>query len=243
MDLVAGAVQEAGVDKHHALAGSLDARLEVDRGAPLFVHDPDFERVAWQLEHVFDAAKQFVGERRFFSAVHLRLHDVDRAGAAVAARGFTVKAVDRCEAGQQTVENAFWHFVAIFVEDRIDGHQVTDVAHEQQRAAVQADGAAVGRRVLAVRVHGAGEGLAALGHLLAQIALHQAEPVAVNHYLVIGIDGGNRVFAVHDGGQGRFHQHVFNACSVGLADRARCVDLDFEVQAIVLEQHGGRRCC
>ena len=132
VNFVASAVQEAGVDKHHALAGGLDTGLEVDRGAALFVHDPDFERIAWQLEHVFDAAEQLVGERGLFSTVHLRLDDVHRAGAAVAARGLAVEAVDRRQAGEQAVEDAFRHFVAVFVEDRVDGHQVTHVAHEQQ---------------------------------------------------------------------------------------------------------------
>ena len=131
MDLVAGTVEEAGVDKHHALAGRLDAGLEVDRGTALLVHDPDFQRVARQLQHVFDAAEQLVGERGFFRAVHLRLNDVHRTGAAVLAAVVAVEAVGRGEAGDQAVENAFRHFVAVFVEDRIDGHQVTHVAHEQ----------------------------------------------------------------------------------------------------------------
>src|SRR5690606_41761190 len=43
---IAGTVEEAGVDEHHALVGGLDARLEVDGGAALFVHDADFEGVA-----------------------------------------------------------------------------------------------------------------------------------------------------------------------------------------------------
>src|SRR5690606_35277276 len=34
-----------------------------------------------------------------------------------------------------------------------------------------------------------------------------------------------------------FHQHVFDAGSVGLADRAARVDLNFEVQAVVLQQY------
>ena len=93
----------------------------------------------------------------------------------------------------------------------------------------------------AIRVHGAGEGLAAFGHLLGKVAFHQAQPVLVDHHLVIGIDGRDGVFAVHDGGQRGFHQHVFHASGVGAADGAGGVDLDLEVQAVVLEQHGDRR--
>ena len=105
---------------------------------------------------------------------------------------------------------------------------------------MQAQLAALGRAVGAVRVHGAGEGLAVLADRLGQVALHQAQPVLVGDDLVIGIHGGDGVFAVHDGGQRRFHQDVLHAGRVGLADRAVAVDLDFEVQAIVLQQHGLR---
>src|SRR3546814_16745409 len=65
-------------------------------------------------------------------------------------------------------------------------------------------------------------------------------PVAMYDCLVVGVDGGDGVFAVHDGGQRRFHQDVFHAGRVGLADRAGRVDLDLEVNAVVLQQHGDR---
>ena len=172
--------------------------------------------------------------------MHLRFHDVHRTGAAVLAGVVAVEAVDRRQAGDQAVEDAFGHFVAVFIEDRVDGHQVAHVTHEQQRTAVQGHVAAIHAGVDAVRVHGAGEGLAALGHFFGQVALHQAEPVAVDHHFVIGVHGSHGVFAVHDGGQRGFHQHVFDAGSVGLADRGAGVDLDFEVQAIVLEQDCNR---
>src|SRR5690606_24932843 len=83
VDFVTGTVEEAGVDEHHALAGGLDARLEVDGGAALFVHDADLQGVAGQAEDVLDAGEDLAGEGHFFRTVHLRLDDVDRAGAAV----------------------------------------------------------------------------------------------------------------------------------------------------------------
>lgn len=81
----------------------------------------------------------------------------------------------------------------------------------------------------------------ALGHRLGQIALHQAQPVAVDDHFVVGIHSGDGVFAVHDGGQRSFHENVFHARRIGLTDRAGGVDLQFEVQAVVLEQQGKRR--
>ena len=45
---------------------------------------PSLTVLARQAEQLFDAAEQLVGERHFLRAVHLRLDDVDRAGARIA---------------------------------------------------------------------------------------------------------------------------------------------------------------
>ncbi|MNQ39574.1 hypothetical protein D3C85_531990 [compost metagenome] len=103
---------------------------------------------------------------------------------------------------------------------------------------MQGQRAAVGAGVLAVGVQLAGEGLATLGDVFGQVALHQAEPIAIDMDLVVGIDGGDRVFAVHDGGQRGFDQHVLHTGGVGAADGVGAVDLDFEMQAVVLQQDG-----
>src|SRR3546814_15090118 len=84
MHLVAGAVEEAGVDEHHPRLGGADALLEVDGGPPLLVHDPHLEGVARDPDGVLDAGEQLVGEGDLLRSVHLRLDDVDRAGAGVA---------------------------------------------------------------------------------------------------------------------------------------------------------------
>jgi hypothetical protein len=51
VDLVAGAVEEAGVDEGDAVLRGADALLEVDAGAPLLVHDAELHRVARQAQH------------------------------------------------------------------------------------------------------------------------------------------------------------------------------------------------
>ena len=84
VDLVAGAVEEAGVDEHHAGPGGADALGEVDRRAALLVHDPDLDRVRRQPERPLDGGEQVVGERHLVRAVHLGLDHVDRAGGGVA---------------------------------------------------------------------------------------------------------------------------------------------------------------
>jgi hypothetical protein len=84
VDLVAGAVEEARVDEHEALAGAADALLQIDGGAPLLVHDAELERVALHAQGVLDAGEQVHGEADLVGPVHLRLDDVHAAGAGVA---------------------------------------------------------------------------------------------------------------------------------------------------------------
>src|SRR5690606_22052113 len=234
--LVAGTVEETGVDKGHAVLRSADAGLEVDAGAALLVHDADLEGVARQTDEVFDATEQLVGEGDFGRAVHLRLDDVDAAGARVAA---TLEVMLGDQAGDHAIEDALGNLVALAVDDRRIGHQVADVADEQQRATVQGQAGTIDGGVLAVGIQLAGHRPAALLEGIGQIALHQAQPVAVDQHLVVGVDGSGGIFAVHDGGHGGFDQQILDAGGIGLADGAVRVDLDLDVQAVVLQQHGG----
>src|SRR5690606_3665307 len=234
--LVTGTVEEAGVDEGDAVLGSADASLEVDAGAALFVHDADLEGVARQTDKVLDAAEQLVGEGHFGRAVHLRLDNVDAAGARVA---LALEVVLGDQAGNHAVEDALGNLVAFAVDDCRVGHQVTDVTDEQQRTAVQLQAGTVGRGVFAVGIELASQRLATLLEGVGQVALHQAQPVAVDVHLGVGVDGSGRVFAVHDGGHGRFDQQVLDAGGIGLADGAVGVDLDLDVQAVVLQQHSG----
>ncbi len=240
VDLVTGTVEEAGVDEHHAFFGGTDTFFQVDGGAALLVHDAHLHGEAGQAKGVFHTAEQFVGEGYFFRAVHFRLHDVDGAGGGVAERSVALDIVQRDQGSDHAVHDAFRDLVAVTVDDGRVGHQMAHVAHEHQAAAFQRQAAAVGSGVFPVGVHAASEGFATFLDFFRQGALHQPQPVAVGQDLVFGIHGGNGVFAVHDGGQRRFHQDILDAGGIGLADLTVTVDLDFEMQAIVLEQDGGR---
>ena len=237
MDLVAGAVEEPGVDKDHAVRGGLHAGLEVQRGAPLLIHDADLEGALRQAEHVLDAAEQLAGEGDLLRAVHLGFDDVDRAGAAV----LPVTAVQRDQAGEQCVLYAFEDFAALGLalaeDDRVVGHQVTDVADEQQAAAGQGDGLPVGSGVGAVVVEHPGESGAALGDLLGEVALVQAQPIAVAHDLVRRVHGGHRILEIHDGGDRGFEHDILDAGRVGRPDRRIAVDEDLDVQSVMDQQH------
>ena len=59
VNFIAGAVEKTGVDEDHALGGGFDARLEINRGAPLLVHDADLDGVGRKFQRVLDPRKQF----------------------------------------------------------------------------------------------------------------------------------------------------------------------------------------
>ncbi|PHK30346.1 hypothetical protein VF14_28135 [Nostoc linckia z18] len=97
MDLVAGAVEEAGIDEDDAVLHRRDAGGEIGGGAALLVHHADLDGVAREPEQILDRVEQPVGEAHFLRPVHLGLHDIDGAGAAVAdaAEPFQVVKRDR----------------------------------------------------------------------------------------------------------------------------------------------------
>ena len=84
MDLIARAIQEAGIDEYDAITHGADAGLQIDGRAALLVHDPDLHGVAGQLEQILHAREELLGQRYLIGSVHLRLDDVDRALARVA---------------------------------------------------------------------------------------------------------------------------------------------------------------
>ena len=79
VDLVAGAVQEAGVDEDDPVLNRVDAGRQVGRGAPLLVHHPDLDRVPGQTQQVLHRIEQAIGEARLLRPMHLGLDDIDRA--------------------------------------------------------------------------------------------------------------------------------------------------------------------
>ena len=76
VNLVAGAVQEAGVDEDDPVGGLADAFLEVDGGAAFLVHDADLDGQRLHAQGALHPREQFHGERDFPGAVHLRFDDV-----------------------------------------------------------------------------------------------------------------------------------------------------------------------
>jgi hypothetical protein len=126
------------------------------------------------------------------------------------------------------------------MQHRIAGHQVADVAHQHEAAAGQSERAAVGRGIGAIGVEPPLDGPAALLQRRREVALHEAEPVAIDRDLVLGIDRRDRILAVHDRGDRSLQHHVGDPGRVVLADRMVAIDADLDVQAVV-DQEDRRR--
>ncbi len=168
--------------------------------------------------------------------MHLGLHDIDRARAAVGELAHAAQVVDRDQAGHDPVENAFRRLRSVGQQNGRIGHQVADIAHEQQGPAVQAQGRSVRRGIGAVGFQFAHQGLAALVETGLQIAAHQAQPVGVGLDLVVGVHRRDGVLQIDNGRQGRFQHHIGQAGRVGLADGMGAVDDQFDVDAVMAQQ-------
>ena len=119
-------------------ARRLDAGGEVDGGAPLLVHDAHFHRVARKHRAGPRRGEQIVGEGDFVGPMHLRLHDIDRARAAVAwRRGADIVHGDR--AGNAASSRVSGDSGFGLVQHRIGEHVVADVAHQHQAAPMERD--------------------------------------------------------------------------------------------------------
>ena len=141
-NLVAGAVEEAGVDEDHPGVRGADALGEVHGGPPLLVHDADLDGVSSEAEGILHPPEQLHGGGDLFRAVELRLDDVDAAGAAVRELAPPVEVVFRGEHRDHRVEEAFGDLVAVLVENRIGVHVEPDVSHQHEAAPGKHDGAA-----------------------------------------------------------------------------------------------------
>ena len=148
--------------------------------------------------------------------------------------------MDREQAGHRGVEQAFRNLLAVLVEHGVGEHVMADIAHQQQAAAVQCQPLAVRRLVDPVGVERTLERLAALLEIGREGAVHQAERVAIDQHLVLGIDGGDRVFHVENGGDRRFQDHVGDPGRIILADDVVAVDLHFDMHAVVDQEDRSR---
>jgi hypothetical protein len=129
-----------------------DALLQVDRRAPLLIHDADLERIGFEVIHRFDTREQRIGERSFVRSVHLGLDDVDAAEATVGQGTLELAVRDRASGRHDRIEDALENLVAVPIEHGIVGHEMTDIADQQQAAPGKYQRFAVGSDIVSIGV-------------------------------------------------------------------------------------------
>jgi hypothetical protein len=112
--------------------------------------------------------------------------------------------------GDGAIEKSFGRFFAGLIQHGIGVHVVADIAHQHQAAAGQNQIAAAGRVVNMVGLEAALHSWPPLSNG-GERAVHQAQPVAVEHDLVGGVHRGDAVLAIHDGADSGFQDHVGDA--------------------------------
>ena len=73
----------------------------------------------------------------------------------------------------------------------------------------------------------------ALSKRAVSVPFRQLQPVPVDLDLIVGVDGCDTVFQIHDGRDCSFEDHVGNPGRIVAGDRARAIDPDLQVQAVV----------
>ena len=236
MDLVARAVEEARVDEDHAISGGQDAAGEIDGGAALLVHDAHLQGEARHAHEILDAGEEVIGQRHLVGTVHLRLDDIDRARTRILHLLGALEIVLGDERGHGGVNDAFGRVGAVHLH-HVGVHVMADIARQHEAAAREPERLAIGTRIAAIRVEATLQRAARLLEAGGQRAIHQAEPVAIDEHLVLGVDSRDRVFHIHDGGDGGFQHDVADPRRIGLADGAGAVEAQLRMQAMVDEEH------
>ena len=236
MNLVPRPVQEARVDEGHPPLRRADTFLEVDGGPPFLVHDPQLHRVRGQAQQALYPCHHGIGKGHFLGPVHLGFDHIDRPFDRIP-HPFGLLQIMQCDGHRHhRVHQAFGDFGAVGQEDRGVGHQMAHVADPHQRAALQGEGAAVRVKVFAVGVQVAFDRPTGLLESFGQGPFHQAQPVAIGADLVLGIDAGDGILAIHDRGQGAFQLHVGQQGLIPRPDEMRPVKDQFDVQAVVPQE-------
>ena len=233
VNLVAGPIQEARVDKYHPLLCRADAFLEIDRGAALFVHDADFESVTLQVKSVFYALEQLDRGRCFFGPMEFGLDDVDAAGFAVAHISASFQVMDRGQCRDHSVEKAFRYLSAVSRGDGIGIHMDTHVPDEQETSPRKYQLSSGRRDKGFVRVEPSMQRSTAFVESRFEGPFHDAAPASIDPDLVGRVDGGHGVFTVLDRRYRRFHDHVFHARRVRLADGMAAIDLNLDARSVI----------
>ena len=210
--------------------------LQVHRSAALFVHDAKFDGMAGQAKDILDAGEGLISKGHFFRPVHLGFHHIDRPQNRVPQPIGLFQIVHGDQRGHQRIHQTLGHFRSVRQQDRGVGHQMSDIAHPQQGAALDRQHPAVRGRINPVRVQAAAQGAPALVNLGCKVAPHQAQPVGIGPHLVLGIHAGDRILAIHDRRDRAFHLHIGQQSLIPTSDEMRAIKDQFHMQAVVLQK-------
>ena len=139
--------------------------------------------------------------------------------------------------GEHRIHQTFADLTPVAVQNGGVRHQVTHVADQHQRTAFDRQVMAFGRGKGTVAVQGAGKCLVTLADLFGQVAAHQAQPVGIGQHLVIRVDGGDGIFAIHDRGQRGFKADIADPGLVLRTDLRLRIYFNFDQQAIDAQQN------
>ena len=198
MDLVAGAVEESGIDEDNARFRGADTFLQIDRCPALFIHDSHLDGIGRQPQNILNRAEDFVGKGNFVRAMHFWLYDIHGPCGRIPP-GLQIR---QCPGNRhERIHDPFWNVASIRQLDRRICHQVTDIAHKHQGAGLQMSRAAISSDIGDIIGKPAGDITPAFGKAFLERAAHQTKPVCVGTKLVLSIDSCHRILAVHDAGQ------------------------------------------
>ena len=152
MNFISGAIEEPRIDEDDAIFCRPNAFLEIDRRAPLLIHDADLNGHRLETKRVLDSREQFASERDLIAAVHFRLHDVNASRAAVSESGLAAQIAHGDQASNYCVQNAFGDLAPVLVENRISEHVVANIARQHQAASRQRQFASIRSDVGAVLI-------------------------------------------------------------------------------------------
>ena len=190
----------------------------------------------------FDLGEHVCAECDLGRTMHLRLDHVDRAERRVPHLGITPQVMLAASTVTIASSKPSGTSLAVFIEHRIGGHEMADVAHQHQRPAPEAQCVARAIDELEVRVQPAREGAPSLDDLLLERALHQAEPVPVHEHLVDDIHRSDGILAVHDRGHRGLDHDIGDPGRIVRTNRGCPIDHQLYVETVMAQHDGaGRR--
>jgi len=139
------------------------------------------------------------------------------------------------EHGYRGIDESFRYRRAVQGDD-IAQHVVADIAHQHEASSRQHEFFAAGSLVLAIGIESSNDGAATLIDPRLQSALHQAQPIAIHVDLIGSIHRGHRVLAVLNRCDRGLEHDVADSRRIIAADVMLAVDVQFHVQAVVLQQ-------